>query len=179
MAHSKLTFESSQYSFVLTETGLRITKMTKIYNCIPLFFSVDGVLCQIIFVNTKVKLSQIFRNSNTDDLKKILTHTHTHTRRTHTRGKWCCNIAKLLLILLHAENFMAIYTTLSVVIWFSMGTLEIFATLVYVFTMRVVIYDILSMAIIPTLSTSTLFCNLCYILLWISPCSVVKIAIRT
>ena len=38
-------------------------------------------------------------------------------------------------------------------------------TLVYVFTMRVVIYDILSMAIIPTLSTSILFCNLCYILL--------------
>ena len=51
------------------------------------------------------------------------------------------------------------------VIWFSTGTLEIFATLVYVFTMRVVIYDILSMAIIPILSTSILFCNLCYILL--------------
>ena len=29
-----------------------------------------------------------------------------------------------------------------------------------VFTMRVVIYDILSMAIIPTLSTSILFCDL-------------------
>ena len=40
---------------------------------------------------------------------------------------------------------------------------------VYVLTMRVVIYDILSMAIIPTLSTSILFCNLGYILLWISP----------
>ena len=40
--------------------------------------------------------------------------------------------------------------------------------------MRVVIYDILSMTIIPTLSTSILFCNLCYILLWISPRSVVK-----
>ena len=52
---------------------------------------------------------------------------------------------------------MAIFTTLSVVIWFSTGTLGIFATLVYVFTMRVVIYDILSMAIIPTLSTSKLF----------------------
>ena len=32
---------------------------------------------------------------------------------------------------------MAILTTLSVVIWFSTGTLGIFATLVYVFTMRV------------------------------------------
>ena len=58
---------------------------------------------------------------------------------------------------------MAIFTTLSVVIWFSTGTLGMFATLVYVFTMRVVIYDILSMAIIPTLLTSILFCNLCYI----------------
>ena len=57
---------------------------------------------------------------------------------------------------------MAIFTTLNVVIWFSTGTLEIFATLVNVFTMRLVIYDILSMAIIPTLSTSILFCNLCY-----------------
>ena len=60
---------------------------------------------------------------------------------------------------------MAIFTTLSVVIWFSMGTLGIFATLVYVFTKRVVIYDILRMAIIPTLSNSILFCNLYYILL--------------
>ena len=72
---------------------------------------------------------------------------------------------------------MAIFTTLSVVISFSTGTLEIFATLVYVFTMRVT-YDILSMAIIPTLSTFILCCNLCYIVLWISPRSVVKIAIR-
>ena len=79
---------------------------------------------------------------------------------------------------IHGENFMAIFTTLSVVIWFSTGTLGIFAALVYVFNMRVVIYDILSMTIIPTLSTSILFCNLCYILLWISPRSVVKIAIR-
>ena len=63
------------------------------------------------------------------------------------------------------ENFMAIFTTLGVVIGLSTGTLGIFATLVYVLTMRVVIYDILSMAIIPTLSTSILFCNLCYILL--------------
>ena len=60
---------------------------------------------------------------------------------------------------------MAIFTTLSVVIWFYTGTLGIFATLVYVFTMRVVIYDVLNMAIIPTLSTSILFCNLCYIIL--------------
>ena len=60
---------------------------------------------------------------------------------------------------------MAIFTALRVVIWFPMGNLGIFATLVYVFTMRVVIYDILSMAIIPTLSTSILFFNLCYILL--------------
>ena len=69
-------------------------------------------------------------------------------------------------------------TTLSVVIWFSTGTLGIFATLVYALTVRVVIYDILSMVIIPTLSTSILFCNLSYILLWISPRSVVKITIR-
>ena len=60
---------------------------------------------------------------------------------------------------------MQIFTILSVVIWFSTGTLGIFATLVYIFTMRLVIYDILSMAIIPTLSTSILFCNLCYIIL--------------
>ena len=60
---------------------------------------------------------------------------------------------------------MAFFTTLSVVIWFSTGTLEILATFVYVFTTRVVIYDITSMAIIPTLSISILFCNLCYILL--------------
>ena len=64
---------------------------------------------------------------------------------------------------------MAIFTTLSMVIWFSTGTLGIFATLVYVFTMRMVIYDILSMAIIPKLSTSILFCNLCCVILWISP----------
>ena len=62
---------------------------------------------------------------------------------------------------------MAIFTTLSVVIWFSTGTRGIFATLVYAFTMRVLIYDILSMAIIPTLSTSILFCNLCFLLLYI------------
>ena len=80
--------------------------------------------------------------------------------------------------LIHEENFMAIFTTLSVVIWFSTGTLGIFLTLVYVFTMRAVIYDILSMAIIPTLSTSILFCNLCYRLLWISLRSVVNITIR-
>ena len=80
--------------------------------------------------------------------------------------------------ILHGENFMAIFTTLSVVIWFSTGTLGIFATLVYVFTMRVVINDILSMAIILALSTSILFCNLCYILLWTLSRSVVKIAIR-
>ena len=78
----------------------------------------------------------------------------------------------------HGKNFMSIFTTLSVVIWFYTSTLGLYATFVYVFTMRVVIYDILSVAIIPTLSTSTLFCNLCYILSWISPHSVVKIAIR-
>ena len=82
------------------------------------------------------------------------------------------------LLYIHGENFMAIFTTPSVVIWFSASTLGIFATLVYVFTMRVVICDILSLAIITTLSTSILFCNLCYILLWISSRSVVKIAIR-
>ena len=57
---------------------------------------------------------------------------------------------------------MAIFTTLILVIWFSTGTMGIFDTLVYVFTMRVVIYDILSMAITPTLSTSILFCN-CFV----------------
>ena len=60
---------------------------------------------------------------------------------------------------------MAIFATLSVVIWLSAGTLRIFATLVYVFTMRVVIYDILSMAIITTPLTSILLCNLYHILL--------------
>ena len=43
---------------------------------------------------------------------------------------------------------MAIFTTPSVVIWYSTGTLGIFATLVHVFIMRVVIYDILSRAIL-------------------------------
>ena len=76
------------------------------------------------------------------------------------------------------REFYGIFFTLSVVIRFSTGTLGIFATLAYVFTMRVVINDILSMTINPTLSTTILFCNLCYILLWISPRSVVKIAIR-
>ena len=65
--------------------------------------------------------------------------------------------------MIHGQNFMAIFTTLRVVFWFS--TLGIFTTLVYIFTMRVVIYAILSMAIITTLSTSILFCNLYYILL--------------
>ena len=65
----------------------------------------------------------------------------------------------------HEENFMAIFTTLSVVIWLSTSTLGIFATPVYVFTMRVVMHGIPSVAIISTLSTSILFCNLCYILL--------------
>ena len=65
----------------------------------------------------------------------------------------------------YGEDFIAIFSTLSVVIWFSKGTLRIFATLVYVFTMRVVIYDILGMAIITTLSTSILFFNLYYVLL--------------
>ena len=60
---------------------------------------------------------------------------------------------------------MAIFTPLSVGLCFSTGTLRIFATFVYVFTMRVVIYGILSMAIILTLLISILFCNLCYILL--------------
>ena len=53
--------------------------------------------------------------------------------------------------MLDGENFMIIFTIHSVVIWFSTGTLGIFATLVYVFTMRVVIHDTLSMAIIATL----------------------------
>ena len=60
---------------------------------------------------------------------------------------------------------MAMFTTPSVLIWFSTGTLGIFATLVYIFTMRVVIYDMLSMAIVTTLSTFILFCNFYCILL--------------
>ena len=80
------------------------------------------------------------------------------SRRYHGEGYCYGNV-------LHGKNFMAIFTTLSVVIWFSTDTLGIFATLVYVFIMRVVIDDILSMAIITTLSTSILFCNLYYILL--------------
>ena len=84
-----------------------------------------------------------------------------------------CVFYKSRFINLHGENFMAIFTTLSVVIWVSTGTLGIFSTLVYIFTIRLVIYDILSMVIIPTLSISILFCNLSYILLWISPRSVV------
>ena len=79
---------------------------------------------------------------------------------------------------IHGENFMAIFTTLCVVIWFSTSILGIFVTLFYVITTRMIICDILRMAIIPTLWSSILFCNLCYILLWISPRSVVKIAIR-
>ena len=43
-------------------------------------------------------------------------------------------------LIVHGENFMAIFTTLSVVIWFSTDTLGIFATLVYVFTMRVSVF---------------------------------------
>ena len=38
---------------------------------------------------------------------------------------------------MHGENFMAVFTTLSVVILFSTDTLGIFATLVYVFTMHI------------------------------------------
>ena len=112
-----------------------------------------------------------------------------HTSCFERTSKDCSNVSIMLLRVIkifwqifrryvHGENFMALFTTLSVVIWFSTGTLEIFATLMYVFTMRVVIYDILSMAVIPKLSTSILFCNLCYILLWILPRSVVKVAIR-
>ena len=64
MALSNSAHNPPYCSFVLTETWLCITKMTKIYNRIPwFFFSVDGVLCRVIFVNTKVKLSQTFRNS--------------------------------------------------------------------------------------------------------------------
>ena len=92
-----------------------------------------------------------------------------------------CNVVNYRfqwIVRLHGPNFMAIFTTLSVVVWFSTGTLRIFATLVYVFAMRVGIFDILSMAIIPILSTFILFCNyLCYILLRTPPRSVVKISI--
>ena len=59
----------------------------------------------------------------------------------------------------HGENFMAIFTTLSIVIFFSMGTLGIFATLVYVFAIRVVIGDILSIAIILYTICATYYCE--------------------
>ena len=90
-------------------------------------------------------------------------------------GKWKWFVLKNQVVFIFAGTFQQTYTeriswqfftALSVVIWFSTGTLGIFATLVYVFIMRVGIFDILSMAIIPKLSTSILFCNLCYILLW-------------
>ena len=66
---------------------------------------------------------------------------------------------------------MIIFTTLSVVIWFSTGTPGIFATLIYVFTMRVVIYDILI-----TSYFTKLYDNYCYIIIEnfpkkFSPCS--------
>ena len=70
---------------------------------------------------------------------------------------------KIVIFKVHGENFMAIFTTLNVVIWFSTGTLGIFDTLVYVLTMCLVICDILSMVIIPAVSTAILFCNMCYI----------------
>ena len=47
------------------------------------------------------------------------------------------------LIIAHGENFIAIFTILSVVIWFTTSTLEIFATLVFVITMRMGICDTL------------------------------------
>ena len=47
-----------------------------------------------------------------------------------------CGIFIVCVLVVHEENFMAIFTTLSAVIWFSTGTLGIFSTLVYVFTMR-------------------------------------------
>ena len=117
-------------------------------------------------------------------LEKKIKHIDNQLCNTSTPGfsefSWRILDYRILVIqsFLHEENFMEISTTLSMVIWSSTGTLVMFATLVYVFTMRVVIYDIPSMAIITTLSTSILFCNLYYILLWISPCSVVKMAIR-
>ena len=53
------------------------------------------------------------------------------------------------------REFYGNFSTPSAVILFSTGTLGILATVVYVFTMRVVIYDILSMAIIPTIDFHT------------------------
>ena len=61
---------------------------------------------------------------------------------------------------------MAIFATLSVVIWFSTGTLGIFATPVYVFTMRVsYVIRHTKYGNIPSISTSILFCHFRYILL--------------
>ena len=58
---------------------------------------------------------------------------------------------------IHGENFMAIFTILSVVTGFSTSTLGILATLVSVFTIRMGVCDTLDIAIIPTPWTSILF----------------------
>ena len=59
---------------------------------------------------------------------------------------------------------MVFFIILSVVIWFPMGSLGIFITLIYViYTMRVGICDALNITIIPTLWTSILFCFFCCI----------------
>ena len=58
---------------------------------------------------------------------------------------------------MHGENFIIIFTTLSVVIWFSAGTLGISATLVYVITMPVGICNTVNIAIAPTLWSSKRF----------------------
>ena len=56
--------------------------------------------------------------------------------------KLVCLGGNIIYSIPHGENFMANFTTLRVIIWFSTGTLGIFATLVYDSTMRVVIYDV-------------------------------------
>ena len=124
-----------------------------VYYCILDVFCIVGlkVLHGLINLNQSINLS----------LSKSMFDSYSILQKIDSFGRRIGILNPFFTILSHGENFMAIFTTLSVVIWFSTGTLVIFATRVYVFTMRVVIYDILSMAITPTLSTSILFCNLC------------------
>ena len=70
---------------------------------------------------------------------------------------------------IHGKNFMVIFTTLSVVIWFSTGTGDFCHTcLCFYYACGNMWYT--EYGNNSTLSTSRLFCNLCYILLWTTQC---------
>ena len=68
---------------------------------------------------------------------------------------------KSLSITEYGQSFLAIFTILSVLIWFSMRTLGIFITLVYIITVCVGIFDTLNIAIISTLWTSMFYLSTC------------------